>query len=78
MLKKQIILGALALLALFSLVPADIVEEIVAIVIGDVITLADYKAQFDMTVQMLRQQLSGESGTGNGARLRQALHRRDA
>jgi len=61
MLKKQIILGALALLALFSLVPADIVEEIVAIVNGDVITLSDYKEQFDMTVQMLRQQLSGES-----------------
>ena len=61
MLKKRIILGALVLLAFFSLVSADIVEEIVAIVNGDVITLSDYKEQFDMTVQMLRQQLSGES-----------------
>jgi parvulin-like peptidyl-prolyl isomerase len=61
MLKKRIILGALVLLAFFSLGSADIVEEIVAIVNGDVITLSDYKEQFDMTVQMLRQQLSGES-----------------
>ncbi|HRD02492.1 MAG TPA: peptidyl-prolyl cis-trans isomerase [Candidatus Saccharicenans sp.] len=61
MVKKRIVFAALILLVSFGLVSADIVEEIVAIVNGDVITLSDYKEQFDSTVQILRQQLSGES-----------------
>jgi parvulin-like peptidyl-prolyl isomerase len=59
--RKQVLLTALILLAFFSLVSADVVEEIVAIVNGEVITLSDYREQFNSTVQILRQQLSGES-----------------
>lgn len=57
--KKMIMLG-LALMAVALWLPGDVVEEIVAIVNGDVITLSEYREQFNSTVQMLRAQLSGE------------------
>lgn len=60
MTEKRIVLAILILISLFTLLSADVVEEIVAIVNGDVITLSDYKEQFNQTVQMLRAQLSGE------------------
>lgn len=60
MTEKRIVLAILILILLFTLLSADVVEEIVAIVNGDVITLSDYKEQFNQTVQMLRAQLSGE------------------
>jgi len=71
--RKQVLLTALILLAFFSLVSADVVEEIVAIVNGEVITLSDYREQFNSTVQMLRQQLSGESYFREYERLRTNL-----
>jgi parvulin-like peptidyl-prolyl isomerase len=71
--RKQALLTALILLAFFSLVSADVVEEIVAIVNGEVITLSDYREQFNSTVQMLRQQLSGESYFKEYERLRTNL-----
>jgi len=61
MIKKKVFIALLVLLSAFTLLSADIVEEIVAIVNGDVITLSDYKEQFNSTVQMLRSQLSGEA-----------------
>lgn len=61
MIKKKIFLGLLALVFTVALLSADIVEEIVAIVNGDVITLSDYKEQFNSMVQLLRSQLSGEA-----------------
>ncbi|MBC7361789.1 MAG: peptidylprolyl isomerase [Candidatus Aminicenantes bacterium] len=60
MTEKRIVLVVLILISLFTLLSADVVEEIVAIVNGDVITLSEYKEQFNQTVQMLRAQLSGE------------------
>jgi len=71
--RKQALLTALILLAFFSLVSADVVEEIVAVVNGEVITLSDYREQFNSTVQMLRQQLSGESYFKEYERLRTNL-----
>ncbi len=71
--RKQVLLTALILLAFFSLVSADVVEEIVAIVNGEVITLSDYREQFNSTVQILRQQLSGESYFREYERLRTNL-----
>lgn len=61
MFKKKISFLLLALVLSAVLLPADIVEEIVAIVNGDVITLSDYKEQFNSMVQLLRSQLSGEA-----------------
>ncbi|HEK85241.1 MAG: peptidylprolyl isomerase [Candidatus Saccharicenans sp.] len=60
MIKKKIFLVLILLFSFSFFLSADIVEEIVAIVNGDVITLSDYKEQFNSTVQMLRSQLSGE------------------
>lgn len=53
---------ALVLVGLAVLVPAvgQVVEEIVAVVNDDVITLTEYKEQFDATVQQLRSALQGE------------------
>ncbi|MBC7363364.1 MAG: hypothetical protein H5U07_02320 [Candidatus Aminicenantes bacterium] len=53
MFKKKISFLLLALVLSAVLLPADIVEEIVAIVNGDVITLSDYKEQFNSMVQGL-------------------------
>ena len=61
MIKKKIFILALAIISACSFISADVVEEIVAIVNGDVITLSEYKEQFNNTVQMLRAQLSGEA-----------------
>jgi parvulin-like peptidyl-prolyl isomerase len=59
---KKKITWLLLILALGGvLLRADIVEEIVAIVNGEVITLSDYKEQFNSMVQLLRSQLSGEA-----------------
>jgi len=59
--KKKLWMLLLALLFTGALLWADIVEEIVAIVNGDVITLSDYKEQYNSMIQMLRSQLSGEA-----------------
>lgn len=61
MIKQKLCLLLLVIAVTGVLLPADIVEEIVAIVNGDVITLSDYKEQFDYMVQLLRSQLSGEA-----------------
>lgn len=60
MIKNKIVFLVLILISVFALFSADVVEEIVAIVNGDVITLSEYKEQFNITVQMLRAQFSGE------------------
>jgi len=60
MTEKRIVLLVLLFIFMFTLLSADVVEEIVAIVNGEVITLSEYKEQFNSTVQMLRAQLSGE------------------
>jgi parvulin-like peptidyl-prolyl isomerase len=59
--RKKIPVFALLGLAVF-LAPAvgQVVEEIVAVVNDDVITLSQYKEQFDATVQQLRSALQGE------------------
>jgi parvulin-like peptidyl-prolyl isomerase len=58
--KKMWSMLFLVFLSLSVSLPADVVEEIVAIVNGDIITLTEYQEQFDSMVQMLRSQLSGE------------------
>src|SRR5665647_1057672 len=59
--RKGIPVFALVMLAAV-LAPAvgQVVEEIVAVVNDDVITLSQYKEQFDATVQQLRSVLQGE------------------
>ncbi|MDD8021336.1 MAG: peptidyl-prolyl cis-trans isomerase [Acidobacteriota bacterium] len=71
--EKRVIFSVMILLAFFSLVSGEVVEEIVAIVNGDVITLSDYKEQFDSMVQILRQQLSGETYFREYERLKTSL-----
>lgn len=66
----------LLLIAFFSLslgLPADVVEEIVAIVNDDIITLSEYQEQFDYMVQTLRSQLSGEQYFQEYERLKNEL-----
>jgi peptidyl-prolyl cis-trans isomerase SurA len=48
------------LVAVLAPVVGQVVEEIVAVVNDDVITLSQYKEQFDATVQQLRSALQGE------------------
>lgn len=70
--KKLVMLG-LAVVAIALWLPGDVVEEIVAIVNGDVITLSEYREQFNSTVQMLRAQLSGEEYFKEYERLKDSL-----
>ncbi|NPV82996.1 MAG: hypothetical protein HPY46_05355 [Candidatus Aminicenantes bacterium] len=70
--KKLVMLG-LAVVAIALWLPGDVVEEIVAIVNGDVITLSEYREQFTSTVQMLRAQLSGEEYFKEYERLKDSL-----
>jgi peptidyl-prolyl cis-trans isomerase SurA len=58
--KKYMSLVSLLLLGLIGLAAGDIIEEIVAIVNDDVITLSQYKQYHDSVYQMLRSQVQGE------------------
>jgi len=73
MIKKKIVYLALILIFVLALSSADVVEEIVAIVNGDVITLSQYKEQFNITVQMLRAQLKGDEYFREYERLKDSL-----
>ncbi len=73
MMAKKITMLALALAAVVLWLPGDVVEEIVAIVNGDVITLSEYREQFNSTVQMLRAQLSGDEYFKEYERLKDSL-----
>lgn len=73
MTKRKILLFGFIFISLFTLLFADVVEEIVAIVNGDVITLSDYKEEFNQTIQMLRAQLSGEEYFKEYERLKNSL-----
>jgi len=73
MIAKKIITLVLTLVAIALWLPGDVVEEIVAIVNGDVITLSEYREQFNSTVQMLRAQLSGEEYFKEYERLKDSL-----
>ncbi|MGB4704363.1 MAG: peptidyl-prolyl cis-trans isomerase [Candidatus Saccharicenans sp.] len=57
---KKLWLIVLIVVSSTLLLSGDVVEEIVAIVNGDVITLSEYREQFNSMVKMLRAQLSGE------------------
>jgi len=50
----------IGLATILSLAAGQVVEEIVAVVNEDVITLSDYKGQYDSTVQQLRAAFQGE------------------
>lgn len=71
--RKKIIVLLLAVIGLSLFLSGDVVEEIVAIVNGDVITLSEYREQFNTTVQMLRSQLSGEEYFAEYERLKDNL-----
>jgi len=73
MIVKKICLLLLVMMIVSLLLPGDVVEEIVAIVNGDVITLSEYREQFNTTVQMLRAQLSGEAYFKEYERLKDTL-----
>ena len=61
MIKKAAALASLGiLLAAFGLASQQVIEEIVAIVNDDIITLSQYKQYHDSLYQMLRGQLQGE------------------
>ncbi|MGB9893521.1 MAG: peptidylprolyl isomerase [Candidatus Saccharicenans sp.] len=73
MIKKKLFILILTFLIISLCLSADVVEEIVAIVNGDIITLTEYKEQFNSTVQMLRSQLSGEAYYREYERLKENL-----
>lgn len=58
--KRTSVFALFGLAAVLSLAAGQVVEEIVAIVNDDVITLSQYKEQYDSTVQQLRAALQGE------------------
>lgn len=58
--KRTSVFALFGLAAVLSLAAGQVVEEIVAIVNVDVITLSQYKEQYDSTVQQMRAALQGE------------------
>lgn len=58
--KRTPVFTLFGLAAVLSLAAGQVVEEIVAIVNDDVITLSQYKEQYDSTVQQMRAALQGE------------------
>lgn len=58
--KRTSVFALFGLAAVLSLAAGQVVEEIVAIVNDDVITLSQYKEQYDSTVQQMRAALQGE------------------
>ncbi len=70
---KKLWLVVLIMISSALLLSGDVVEEIVAIVNGDVITLSEYREQFNSMVKMLRAQLSGEQYFREYERLKESL-----
>ncbi|MDI6846183.1 MAG: peptidyl-prolyl cis-trans isomerase [Candidatus Saccharicenans sp.] len=70
---KKLWLIVLIMVSSALLLSGDVVEEIVAIVNGDVITLSEYREQFNSMVKMLRAQLSGEQYFKEYERLKESL-----
>jgi len=58
--KKKFVVLALIVFSLEFLLAGEVVEEIVAIVNNDIITLSQYRQQYEALVQMLRAQYQGE------------------
>ena len=58
--KKTPLFALVGLAAVLSLAAGQVVEEIVAVVNEDIITLSQYKEQYDSTVQQMRAALQGE------------------
>jgi peptidyl-prolyl cis-trans isomerase SurA len=58
--KRTSVFALVGLAAVLSLAAGQIIEEIVAVVNDDVITLSQYKEQYDSTVQQLRAAFQGE------------------
>lgn len=69
--------GILALLTIFLVGPGmaaqEIIEEIVAIVNDDIITLSQYKQYHDSVYQMLRSQLRGEEFDKQYAKVKESI-----
>ena len=58
--KRTSVFALVGLAAVLSLAPGQVVEEIVAVVNDDVITLSQYKEQYDSTIQQMRAAFQGE------------------
>jgi len=58
--KKTPLFALVGLAAVLSLAAGQVVEEIVAVINEDIITLSQYKEQYDSTVQQMRAALQGE------------------
>lgn len=58
--KKTSVFALVGLAAVLSLAAGQVVEEIVAVVNDDVITLSQYKEQYDSTIQQMRAAFQGE------------------
>jgi len=58
--KRTSIFALVGLAAVLSLAAGQVVEEIVAVVNDDVITLSQYKEQYDSTIQQMRSAFQGE------------------
>jgi parvulin-like peptidyl-prolyl isomerase len=58
--KRTSVFALVGLAAVLSLAAGQVVEEIVAVVNEDIITLSQYKEQYDSTVQQMRAALQGE------------------
>ena len=58
--KRTSVFALFGLAAVLSLAAGQVVEEIVAVVNDDVITLSQYKEQYDSTIQQMRAAFQGE------------------
>ena len=58
--KKTSVFALTGLAAVLSLAAGQVVEEIVAVVNDDIITLSQYKEQYDSTIQQMRAVFQGE------------------
>jgi parvulin-like peptidyl-prolyl isomerase len=58
--KRTSVFALVGLAAVLSLAAGQVVEEIVAVINEDIITLSQYKEQYDSTVQQMRAALQGE------------------
>lgn len=58
--KRTSVFALVGLAAVLSLAAGQVVEEIVAVVNDDVITLSQYKEQYDSTIQQMRAAFQGE------------------
>ena len=57
---RTLVSALVGLAAVLSLAAGQVVEEIVAVINEDIITVSEYKEQYDSTIQQMRAAFQGE------------------